>query len=142
MEAADVGQEGRRLEERLQDRPDPLTPGVGFLARLSGFAANGLRYWEPRRIVYNGVLALVVSGHFLLAWPDSAGKLSLDLALGIFFLAVLANIAYCAAYLADLFVQFAGLQAAWRLGRAALLGVGTMFAATITHFFAKAIFGV
>jgi hypothetical protein len=109
---------------------------------LSGFAANGLRYWELRRIIYNGVLAMVVLGHILLAWPDSRAKLSRDLVLGIFLLAVLANVAYCAAYLADLFVQFAGLQGAWRWGRVVLLVVGTMFAATITHFFAKAMFGV
>ena len=84
---------------------------------------------------------MVVLGHFLFALPDSRGKLSLDLALGIFALAVLANVGYCAAYLADLFVQFAGLDAAWRWGRRVLWIVGTMFAATITHFFAKGMFG-
>jgi hypothetical protein len=83
-----------------------------------------------------------VLAHFFLGWPDSREKLSLDLALGVFLLAVLANIAYCAAYLGDLFVQFSGLHTAWRRGRTVLLAVGTMFAATITHFFAKGIFGV
>jgi len=116
-------------------------PNVGFLGRLSGFAANGLRYWEPRRLIYNGVLAVVVLGHFFAWWPQSAAKLSFDLFLGIFFLAVLANVAYCAAYIADLFVQFAGLHEAWRIGRILLLTVGTMFAATITHFFAQGMFG-
>ena len=116
-------------------------PGAGFFTRLSGFAANGLRYWEPRRVIYNGVLAAVVLIHFLAAWPGSRDKLSLDLALGVFFLAVLANVAYCAAYLADLFVQFAGLHEAWRRGRIILLTVGILFAATITHFFAKGMFG-
>jgi hypothetical protein len=85
---------------------------------------------------------VVVSGHFFFAWPESRAKLSFDLALGIFILAVLANVAYCAVYLADLFVQFAGLHVAWRWGRVVLLIVGTMFAATITHFFAKGMFGV
>ena len=130
------------VDEGGQVPLEPVTSGAGFLTRLSGFAASGLRYWEPRRLIYNGVLALVVLGHFLLRLPDSRGKLSLDLALGIFILAVLANIAYCAAYLADLFVQFAGLDAAWRWGRVVLLIVGTLFAATITHFFAQGMFGV
>jgi hypothetical protein len=116
-------------------------PGTGFIARLSGYVANGLRYWEPRRLVFNGVLALVVVAHLLLAWPGSREKLSLDLALGIFFLAVLANVCYCAVYVADVFVQFSGLHQAWRTGRMVLLMVGTAFAATITHFFAKSIFG-
>jgi hypothetical protein len=77
----------------------------------------------------------------MLGLPASREKLSLDLALGVFVLAVLANIAYCAAYLVDLFVQFSGLHEAWRRGRVVLLAVGIMFAATITHFFAKGLFG-
>jgi hypothetical protein len=117
------------------------SPASGFLARVGGYIANGLRYWEPRRLVYNGVLAAVVLTHFSLAWPASGDKLSFDLFLGLFFLAVLANIAYCAAYLGDLFVELSGLHEAWRRGRIALLTVGTLFAATITHFFAKGLFG-
>ena len=121
---------------------DDVGQTEGLLGRLSSYAARGLRYWEPRRAIYNGVLAGVVVLHFVLAWPGSRANLSLDFVLGLFLLAVLANIAYCAVYLADLFVQFAGLDAAWRWGRIVLLTVGTLFAATITHFFAKGLFGV
>ena len=121
---------------------DQVPRSEGLVGRLSSYAANGLRYWEPRRVLYNGALAVVVLVHFLLAWPSSGDKLSLDLLLGVFLLAVLANIAYCAAYLADLFVQFAGLEGAWRWGRIVLLAVGTLFAASITHFFARTMFGV
>ena len=111
--------------------------GGAFVSRLAGYVADGLRYWEPRRLLYNGALALVVLTHFFLALPGSREKLSFDVLLGLFFLAVLANVCYCAAYLADLFVQFAGLQEEWRTGRLVLLIVGIAFAATITHFFAK-----
>jgi hypothetical protein len=121
---------------------DQVARSEGLVGRFSSYAANGLRYWEPRRVLYNGALAAVVLVHFLLAWPSSRDKLSLDLLLGVFFLAVLANIAYCAAYLADLFVLFAGLEGAWRWGRMVLLSVGTLFAAGITHFFARVMFGV
>jgi hypothetical protein len=106
----------------------------GFISRLSAYAANALRYWEPRRLVYNAVLASVVAAHIVLAWPASRDKLSVDILLGMFILAVLANVAYCAVYVADLFVQFAGLDAAWRRGRVLVLIIGTAFAATITHF--------
>jgi hypothetical protein len=116
-------------------------PKRGSLARASAYVASGLRYWELRRLIYNAVLAVVVVGHFMLAWPSSREKLSFDLLLGLFVLAVLANIAYCAAYLADLFLQFSGLEVAWRVGRPILLSVGTAFAATIAHFFSKGIFG-
>src|SRR5215203_4869639 len=106
------------------DRPDShVEAGLagagsgGLLTRLSGYVANALRYWEPRRLVFNGVLALVVLAHFIVWWPGSRAKLTFDLALGVFLLAVLANIAYCAAYLGDLFVQFSGLHEPWKRGR-------------------------
>jgi hypothetical protein len=34
-------------------------PLTSFIARLSAYAANALRYWEPRGLIYNGLLALV-----------------------------------------------------------------------------------
>ena len=61
-------------------------PGGGFFVRLSRYAANALRYWEPRRLIYNGVLVLVVVLHFGLEWPESRDKVSFDLVLGLFIL--------------------------------------------------------
>jgi len=118
--------------------PGPAGSWGDFFVRLSDSVASALRYWEPRRLVYNGVLALVVIAEFAAAWPGSRQRLSFDNLLGLFLLAVLANIAYCAAYIVDLFVQFSGLDAAWRRGRMVLLIVGTAFAAAITHFFCRA----
>jgi hypothetical protein len=83
----------------------------------------------------------IVLGHFFLAWPSSRDKLSFDVLPGLFFLVVLANVCYCAAYLADLFVQFSGLHEAWRKGRVVLLIVGTGFAAAIAHFVANGFWG-
>src|SRR5689334_13589853 len=104
------------------------TEGRGsFVARLSAYTANALRYWEPRRLVYNAALACVVIAHYVQALPASREKLSFDLLLGLFILAVLANVAYSTAYAVDLFVQFSGLDAAWRRGRVLLLIVGTAF---------------
>jgi hypothetical protein len=117
------------------------TSGGSVFGRLSSYAAKGLRYWEVRRPFYNAVLALVLVTQFALGLPGSREKLSFDLCLTIFLLAVLANVAYCAVYVADLFVQFSGLEGAWRRGRVAIWLVGTAFAATITHFFAKGFFG-
>jgi hypothetical protein len=116
----------------------PAVPGLA--ARLSGYVADALRYWEPRRVVYNTVLALVVLGHFVAALPVSTEKLSVDVVLGLFVLAVGANICYCVVYLVDLFVQFAGLQGPWRRGRVALLVIGTALGAVIAHFIAKEFF--
>jgi hypothetical protein len=120
---------------------EPAAFQHGFVARLSGYVANGLRYWEPRRLIYNAVLAVVVVGHVIARWPEFRAAWSADLVLGLFILAVLANIAYCAAYACDLFVQFSGLDEAWRRGRIVLLIVGTAFAAAITHFVVSSPFG-
>jgi hypothetical protein len=111
-----------------------------FFSRLSAYAANALRYWEPRRLIYNGALAAVVLAHVVLDWPGSREKLSVDLVLGFFLLAVLANVAYSAVYVVDLFVQFSGLDRPWRVGRQVLLFIGTAFAAIITHFVVQAQF--
>lgn len=129
------------VDETPRDSIATAVPRPTLVARLSQYAANALRYWEPRRIVYNLALGGVVVAHAAAAWPASRDKLSIDLLLGMFILAVLANIAYCAVYAADLFVQFAGLDAAWRRGRVMLLIVGTAFAATITHFILQGTFG-
>ena len=116
-------------------------PGGGFVNRASEYVADALKYWEPRRVIYNLVLALVVVGHVIAGWPDVGSKLSVNLLLAFFFLAVLANVCYCAVYLVDLFVQFSGLHAVWAKGRVVVLTIGTAFAAVIAHFMLTNILG-
>ena len=128
------------MDQRTEHPSLSETPIATFIGRVSGYAANGLRYWEPRRLIFNIALASVVAGHFLAAWPRSWSKLTFDTILGLFFLAVLANVCYCAVYLVDLFVQFSGLHRAWAKGRIVILAVGTAFAAVIAHFFVMNMF--
>ena len=101
---------------------------------------NAIRYWEPRRIVYNAVLAGVVLFYFRIGYPASRKVLSLDVALIGFLLAVLANVAYCAAYLPDVLVQSSGYQAEWRRYRWVVFAIGLLFAAILTRFFAMSVF--
>jgi ABC-type uncharacterized transport system permease subunit len=103
-------------------------------------ASDALRYWERRRAIYNVILLIVVAVEFFMRWPASRSALSSDTILVCFFLAVLANVAYCAAYAVDLFVQFSGLRSSWGRMRWIVFLVGTAFAATITHFFAPGVF--
>ena len=114
---------------------------AGFIARATGHVADALRYWEPRRVIYNVALAAVVVGHIVVASPESRARLSVNVLLGLFFLAVLANVCYSAVYVVDLFVQFSGLRDFWAKGRVALLIVGTAFAAVIAHFLSTNILG-
>jgi len=102
--------------------------------------ADALPYWEPRRIIYNVAVAAVVAGHFAAAWPASSATLTVNLLLGLFLLALLANICYCAVHAVDLFVQLSGLQESRSKGRIDVLIVGTAFGAVIAHFFATNMF--
>ena len=106
----------------------------GPLVQLRELVTDALRYWELRRLFYNALLAVIVLSHFTASWPDSRTALTSDGALGLFLLAVIANMAYSVVYVPDVFIQFSGFRnsrARWRL---ALLVVGFAFAAVLTHF--------
>ena len=120
--------------------PGTAVSSTTTLARAREVVTNALRYWEPHRIVYNMVLAAVVLAHFAAAWPASQAAVSLNGLLLLFILVVLANVAYCAAYLGDVFVQLSGFDQAWYRWRWLLFVVGTLFAAVITRFFSLGFF--
>jgi len=80
------------------------------------------------------VLAAVVVAYFVEGYPASKGVLSIDFALGLFLLAVGAEFAYCAAYLAGVFVQASGFREIWQRMRWVLFVIGTLVAAIITRF--------
>jgi len=101
---------------------------------------DAIRFWEPRRLIYNLALGLVVIVYFVVGYPASKATLSADFALLIFLLAVIANVAYCAAYLVDIFVQASGYREIWQRSRWLLFAVGTAFAAIITRFVAMGMF--
>ncbi len=105
------------------------------------FFTDAMRYWEPRRIIYNVVLAAIVLTYFALAWPGSRQTLELNLVLLVFVLAVLANVAYCAAYIPDVFAQASGFRDMWQRYRWVLFLVGMAFAGVLTRFWALAFFG-
>jgi hypothetical protein len=130
-------------ESDLAGTPESASPSAsvaGFIGRAAGHIADALRYWEPRRLVYNLALAAVVAGHVVANWPHSREVITLNLLLGLFFLAVLANVCYCLVYAIDLFVQFSGLRSFWVKARIVILAIGTAFAAVIAHFFSINIF--
>ncbi len=109
-------------------------------ANLRDYLTDAIKFWERGRILYNVILAAIVVIHFLAAYPASRTQLSLDAALGLFLLAVIANVAYCAAYLVDIFAQASGFREIWRRYRWLLFAIGTLFASVITHFVAAGAF--
>jgi hypothetical protein len=111
---------------------DSLTVRENFTAAIG--------FWEPRRVIYNAALATIVIAYFVAGYPASKAVLSIDFALGVFLLAVVANVAYCAAYLVDVFVQASGFRDVWLRFRWVLFAIGTAFAAVITRFVAMGMF--
>ena len=103
--------------------------------RFGEVAASALRYWEPRRILYNLALTCVVLAHFITAWPASRAFVTWNVFFLLIILAVLANVCYCAAYVVDIFVQYSAIRAVWPRWRWMLLLVGMVFGAVIAHFF-------
>ena len=78
------------------------SPEHGFRATLAGAA----RFWEPRRLLYNALLTAVALFWLIKTWPHfrpvrSEPSSLLKLAV----LALLANVCYCAAYMADVPIQ-------------------------------------
>lgn len=67
--------------------------------------SDAIRYWEPRRILHNGVLLLVVAVTYWANLPASRSIVNADSLQVLFVLAVLANVAYCAAYAVDIVAQ-------------------------------------
>ena len=101
---------------------------------------DAIRYWEVRRIAYNVILVGIVVVVFIAQWPESRSALSADLAQGLFIFAVLANVAYCAAYVVDVAAQYSAFQATWKRYRWLLFGVGVVFAGIITRFISAGMF--
>jgi len=98
---------------------------------------DALRYWERHRIVYNLVLLVVVAAIFGANAAAFGRIVSLDLFLQLFLLAVLANVAYCAAYPVDFTVQWSTLRPSWLRMRWIVFLIGLAFATTIAQFIAR-----
>jgi hypothetical protein len=101
---------------------------------------DAIRYWEIRRIAYNVILAGIVIAVFIAQWPESRSSLSVDLVQGLFIFAVLANVAYCAAYVVDVAAQYSAFQTTWKRYRWVLFAVGVVFAGIIARFISAGMF--
>src|SRR5438445_13433073 len=107
---------------------------------LRDYFTDAIEFWEPRRVICDLALAAIVIIYFTVGYPSSRAVLSIDVLLGLFLLAVVANVAYCAAYLADVLVPASGFRETWPRSRWVLFAVGTTFAAVITRFVAVGMF--
>jgi len=107
---------------------------------LREYATDAIKFWEPWRLAYNLALTTIVVICFVVSYPLSKRVLSLDLCLALFLLAVVANVAYCAAYVVDIFAQASGFRQLWQRYRWLLFAIGTTFAGIVTRFVAMGTF--
>ena len=89
---------------------------------------DAVRFWEPRRVIYNLVLAVVVVIWLVASWPHFRPVFTLHSLLLLSILALLANVCYCAAYLVDIPMQSLFVGDARRRYRWLLWVIGTLFA--------------
>src|ERR1051325_232844 len=108
-------------------------PRLALAERLREAVTDALRYWEPRRVPYNLMLSAIVIGYFIAGLPQSRAVVSFDTVFALFILAVIANICYCAAYVADVFVQVSGFRQVWLQSRWIVFAVGMIVAAIFTR---------
>ena len=88
-------------------------------------ATDAVVFWERGRIAYN--LLLAAATVMVVGLPVNAGFPWLEVA----FLAVMANVLYCAGYLPDLVLQFTPWRGVWRHARWLLLLAGCALAGWI-----------
>jgi hypothetical protein len=86
------------------------------------------------------LLAVVITT-FALNFPTSKAAVTIDSVLWLFLLAVLANVAYCAAYIVDIFVQASAFRDEWKQFRWLLFTLGVAFAAVLARYFSMGLFG-
>jgi len=95
---------------------------------------DAIRFWEPRRLVYNLVLAAVAVAWLVGTWPHFRPALTLWSLLRLAILASLANVCYCAAYLVDIPMQLSAFSAAWSRRRWVLWLLGTLLAVLMENY--------
>jgi hypothetical protein len=95
---------------------------------------DAAHFWEPRRLWYNAALILVVGLWVVLTWPHFRPALNL-VALGkMLVLALLANVCYCAAYVAEFFMQAVLPTSFWRRVRWSLWVLGMLIALVLENY--------
>jgi hypothetical protein len=101
---------------------------------LRGLLADAIRFWEPRRLIYNLILAMVVVVWIVASWPHFRPAFTLHSLLLLGILALLANTCYCAAYFVDVPMQSLSAGAAVRRQRWVLWVIGTLFAVLFENY--------
>src|SRR5260370_12753427 len=108
--------------------------GTSPSGRFRAFLTDAIRFWEPRRLIYNLLLAVVVVVWIVATWPHFRSVFTLHSLLLLSILALLANVCYCAAYFVDIPMQVLSVGDALRRLRWGLWVIGTLFAIVFENY--------
>lgn len=110
--------------------------GVRLLSPVSfkDKAVDAIRYWEFRRIIYNGALVAVGLGWVVVTWPHFRPALTLQSGLPVLILFVILNACYCSAYVPDIAIQHFPIRPAWQRHRWFLWLLGTLLSMTLWYY--------
>jgi hypothetical protein len=93
-----------------------------------------MRFWEPRRILYNAALVGLALGWVVLTWPHFRPAVVIPHTPEILVLTGLANLCYCAAYLVEICFHQSPARASWLRWRWGLWLAGTLLALLIAQY--------
>jgi hypothetical protein len=96
--------------------------------------ASARQFWEPRRLIYNLILASVVAFWVFFTWPHFHSAMNLTSLLRLAVLASLANLCYSAAYLVELTIQRSTNTVKLNRQRWGLWSMGTLFAVVLENY--------
>ena len=114
--------------------PQPKTSGGGPLGPSPGAYKDVVRFWELRRIAYNGVLAVVVILWVAVSWPHFRPAFTWESLLFLIFAAALANLCYCAAYLVEFPMHTSAIRSGGKRWRWTVWLLGTVFAVVVANY--------
>ena len=104
------------------------------VAPASGAALSAPRFWERGRLLYNAVLTVVALFWLFADWTHFRPALTLSSLAVMIILALLANVCYSAAYLAEIPIQQLCSRELWNRLRWAVWIFGTLFAMVLASY--------
>ena len=99
-------------------------------SRETFMAAIG--FWERGRLIYNLVLTGVVLFWLVATWPHFRAAMTLHSLLLLSILGLLANVCYCAAYIAEILLR--SFSRTGERGRWEVWALGTLFAFLVANY--------
>ena len=99
-----------------------------------GSLREASRFWEPMRLWYSAILSVIVLLWVAMTWPHFRAALNWADLGRMTVLGLLANVCYCAAYVAEFFIQGALPAQFWRRARYAVWIAGMLLAIVITNY--------